>query len=82
MSKPTHDILLAENYETGDGEQKAFLTNIGSAWQKDSGAISCKMRDGLAVPGRLGHDQAERGRGAGNTRPIQPRSNRRGGCAD
>lgn len=52
-NKPTHDILLAENYEAGDGEQKAYFTNIGSAWLKDSGAISCEMRDGLAVSGRF-----------------------------
>jgi len=24
-NKPTHDILLAENYEAGDGEQKAYF---------------------------------------------------------
>ena len=41
--KPTHDILLAENYEAADDEEKAYFTNIGSAWQKDSGAISCEM---------------------------------------
>lgn len=48
-NKPTHDILLAKNYDTDEGEQKAYFTNIGSAWQKDSGAISCEMRDGLAA---------------------------------
>lgn len=47
--KPTHKILLAENYEAADGEEKAYFTNIGSAWQKDSGAISCEMREGLAA---------------------------------
>lgn len=52
-NKPTHDILLAEKYQAGDGEEKAYFTNIGSAWQKDSGAISCEMRDGLAVSGRF-----------------------------
>ncbi|QBX99540.1 hypothetical protein E2K80_01375 [Rhodophyticola sp. CCM32] len=46
-NKPTHDILPVENCEEGDGEQKAYFTNTGSAWQKDSGAISCEMRDGL-----------------------------------
>ena len=54
MSKrPTHDILLAEDYEATDGEQKASFTNIGGAWLKDSGAISCQLRDGLAVSGRF-----------------------------
>ena len=54
MSKaPTHDVLLAEDYEAADGEQKAHFTNIGSAWLKESGAISCQLRDGLAVSGRF-----------------------------
>ena len=52
-NKPTHDILLAENYETGNGEEKSYFTNIGSAWVKDSGAISCEMREGLSVSGRF-----------------------------
>ena len=52
-NKPTHDILLAENYEAADGEEKAYFTNIGSAWQKDNGTISCEMRGGLAVSGRF-----------------------------
>lgn len=30
-NKPTHDILLADNYQAGDGEEKAFFNNIGSA---------------------------------------------------
>ena len=53
MTKPTHDILLAENYTTSQGEEKSHFTNIGSAWAKDSGAISCEIRDGLAVSGRF-----------------------------
>lgn len=54
MTKPTHDILLAENYTSkATGEEKASFTNIGSAWLKDSGAISCEMREGLAVSGRF-----------------------------
>jgi len=44
-NKLTHDILLAENYQAGDGEEKAYFTNTGRAWQKDSGAISCEMRE-------------------------------------
>ncbi len=52
-NKPTHDILLAENYEAEDGEEKAYFTNIGSAWVKESGAVSCELRPGLAVTGRF-----------------------------
>lgn len=52
-NRPTHDILLAEDYEAADGEQKASFTNIGGAWLKDSGAISCQLREGLAVSGRF-----------------------------
>ncbi len=52
-NKPTHDVLLAEEYEAGDGEQKSYFTNIGSAWAKDSGAISVQFREGLAVTGRV-----------------------------
>lgn len=53
MSKqPTHDVLLAENYEK-DGQQKSYFTNIGSAWQSEKGAISVQMRDGLSVSGRF-----------------------------
>lgn len=52
-NKPTHNILLAKEYEAGDGEHKAFFTNIRSAWQRDSGAISCEICEGLAVSGRF-----------------------------
>ena len=52
-NKPTHDVLLAEEYEAGDGESKSYFTNIGSAWMKDSGAMSVQFRDGLAVSGRI-----------------------------
>jgi hypothetical protein len=53
MAKPTHDILLAENYTDANGEEKAFFTNIGSAWQKETGNVSCELRTGLAVSGRF-----------------------------
>lgn len=53
MSKPTHDILLAENYTTANGEEKSYFTNIGSAWAKEGGAVSCEIRTGLAVHGRF-----------------------------
>lgn len=53
MSKPTHDIVLAENYEAADGEEKAAFTRVGSAWAKESGTISCQLREGLAVTGRF-----------------------------
>ena len=52
-NKPTHDVLLAENYTTANGEEKSYFTNIGSAWQKDSGTMSCEIREGLAVSGRF-----------------------------
>lgn len=50
---PTHDVLLAENYTISNGEEKAYFTNIGSAWAKDSGAISVELRPGLSVSGRF-----------------------------
>lgn len=50
---PTHDILLAENYTGQDGDEKSRFTNIGSAWTKDSGVMSCEVREGLAVSGRF-----------------------------
>lgn len=52
-NKPTHDILLAENYTNSNGEEKAYFTNIGSAWLKDSGTITCETRPGLSVTGRF-----------------------------
>jgi len=52
-NKPTHDILLAENFTTSNGEEKSYFTNIGSAWAKDSGTMSCEIRAGLAVSGRF-----------------------------
>jgi hypothetical protein len=52
-NKPTHDILLAENYKTANGEEKAYFTNIGSAWHKDTGTMSCEVREGLAISGRF-----------------------------
>jgi len=52
-NQPTHDILLAENYTTANGEEKSYFTNIGSAWIKDTGTISCEVRGGLAVSGRF-----------------------------
>ena len=52
-NKPTHDILLAEEYEAADGEVKSNFTRIGSAWTKESGAMSCQLREGLAVSGRF-----------------------------
>lgn len=51
--KPTHDILLAENYTNANGEEKTHFTNIGSAWQKDTGTVSCEVRAGLSVSGRF-----------------------------
>ena len=53
MRKPTHDVLLAEEYTTSNGEVKSHFTNIGSAWQSEKGAISCDLRAGLAVSGRF-----------------------------
>jgi hypothetical protein len=53
MTKPTHDVLLAENYTTANGEEKSHFTNIGSAWAKDNGTVSCEIRAGLAVSGRF-----------------------------
>ena len=50
---PTHDVLLAENYTTQNGEERSHFTNIGSAWQKDSGTMSVQIRDGLSVNGRF-----------------------------
>lgn len=52
-NQPTHDILLTENYKNNNGEEKTNFTNIGSAWLKDSGTVSCEVRDGLAVSGRF-----------------------------
>ena len=52
-NKPTHDVLLAEDYTNSNGEEKSYFTNIGSAWQSDKGAISCEIRAGLAVSGRF-----------------------------
>lgn len=52
-NKPTHDVLLAEDYEAADGEAKTSFTRIGSAWHKDSGTVSCELRKGLAVSGRF-----------------------------
>lgn len=52
-NKPTHDVLLAENFTNSNGEEKSHFTNIGSAWQSDKGAISCEIRAGLAVSGRF-----------------------------
>ena len=51
-NKPTQDILLAENYQAGDSEEKAISANIGSAKKNDNGAISFEMRGGLAVARR------------------------------
>lgn len=51
--KPTHDILLAENYTTGTGEEKTYFTNIGSGWATENGGVSCEIRSGLAVSGRF-----------------------------
>lgn len=48
-----HGILLVENCEARDGEQKVYFTNIESAWLKDSGAISCEMFDDPSVSGRF-----------------------------
>ena len=52
-NKPTHDILLPETYTTANGEEKSHFTRIGSAWLKDSGTMSCEVRDGLAISGRF-----------------------------
>ena len=48
-NKPTHDILLAENYQADDGEEKAYFTNIGSAWQKDSGPLINSMQGSVLI---------------------------------
>lgn len=47
-NKPTHNVFIAE-----DGEDKSYFTNIGSAWEKDTGTISVELRPGLAVSGRF-----------------------------
>jgi len=53
MSKPTHDVCIAEDYTAADGEEKAYFTNVGSAWLKDSGTMSVELRAGLALSGRF-----------------------------
>ncbi|WP_298822838.1 hypothetical protein [uncultured Roseibium sp.] len=53
-NKPTHDVCLVE--ENGD---KAFFTNVGSAWLKDTGTISVEIRPNLSVSGRLVVSQFE-----------------------
>lgn len=52
-NKPTHDVLLAEDFTTDNGEEKTFYTNIGSAWQSEKGALSVSIREGLSVSGRF-----------------------------
>ncbi len=51
--KPTHDICIAESYKTAEGKDKSYFTNVGSAWLKVSGVITCEIRQGLALNGRF-----------------------------
>lgn len=51
--KPTHDILIAEDWEAGDGESKTAWTNVGAAWTLKNGGLSGKLRSGLALTGRF-----------------------------
>lgn len=52
-NKPTHHILLPENYTNANGEEKTQFTRIGSAWAKETGNVTCELRPGLAVSGRF-----------------------------
>jgi len=52
-NKPTHHILLPENYTTANGEDKTTFTRVGSAWAKETGNITCELRAGLALSGRF-----------------------------
>ena len=49
-NQPTHHVFLAED---GGEMYKSYFTNIGSAWEKDTGTISVELRPGLAVSGRF-----------------------------
>ncbi len=51
-NKPTHNICIAENY-TSDGAEKTHFTNVGSAWLKDTGTVTCELRAGIALTGRF-----------------------------
>ena len=52
-NKPTHKVLLAESFMADGGEEKTHFTDIGSAWMKETGTISCELRTGIAVSGRF-----------------------------
>lgn len=53
-NKPTHDVLLVEDYKTQSGEDRSFFTNIGRAWPTEDGnGMSVKLREGLSVSGRF-----------------------------
>ncbi len=51
-NKPTHNICIAENYKSGE-EEKTYFTNVGSAWLKDTGTVTCELRQGIALTGRF-----------------------------
>ena len=48
MTKPTYIISTVEGFEI-DGEKKNRYTDIGVAWRKDNGLISCKLHSNIAV---------------------------------
>ena len=52
MNKPTHNICVVENFVV-DNEQKARFTNVGVAWLKETGTITCELRPNIAVSGRF-----------------------------
>ena len=49
---PTHKVCIVEEYQK-DGETKAYFTEVGSAWEKDTGTISVEVRPGLSLHGRF-----------------------------
>lgn len=53
MARKTYNVLKPREYTDSNGEVKKHYTEIGAAWEIDSGGMSIELHEGLAVSGRF-----------------------------
>ena len=54
--RPDYDVVVSQRPEEGGAKRQ--YANVGAAWKLDSGAISIRLRPGIAIVGAAGIDVA------------------------
>ena len=53
MPKTVHDLVIANEYEDGDGKPRQKYTNIGIAFENENTGYSLLIDPGIAVSGKV-----------------------------